>query len=141
MGGVLNDDNRSIYTAERTRNLAAPHAKRPLVLVCRVCVSHSTQAIPHIKRMSQLIYLAFIVVAMFAFFIGILNFLPVGSTLPDGVSQAVILIFGYMQLFNFFFPIDTLMTVFLLVLAFQGAIFAWRIIRWTLAFLGHWLGK
>jgi len=91
--------------------------------------------------MTSLIYLAFIVVAMFAFFVGILNILPIGSGLPDGVSSAIYIIFGYMQLFNFFFPIDTLMQVFLAALAFQAAIFAWRMIRWVLSFMGHWLGR
>jgi len=83
--------------------------------------------------MSQIIYFGFIVLLFFAFFIGILNFLPVGSELPEGITDGVILIYGYMQLFNFFFPIDQLFLALSAALAVQAAIFVWFIIRWVIA--------
>jgi len=83
--------------------------------------------------MSQIIYFAFIAVLFFAVFIGILNFLPEGSVLPEGISTAITLIYGYMQLFNFLFPIDQLFLALAAALTFQAAVFIWFIVRWTLA--------
>jgi len=89
--------------------------------------------------MTQILYLAFSAVLFFAFVIGILNFLPTGTELPTGISSAITLIFGYMQLFNFFLPIDTLMQVLAATLLFQGAILLWAIIRWVIAFISTWM--
>jgi len=83
--------------------------------------------------MSQIIYFAFIVILFFAFFLGVLNFLPVGDDLPDGITNGIVLIYGYMQLFNFFFPIDQLFLALTAALTLQAAIFVWFIIRWVLA--------
>jgi len=90
--------------------------------------------------MTQIIYFAFIVLVAFAFFVGILNFLPTGSGLPEAVTSAITLIFGYMNLFNFFFPIDQLFFALTVVLGFQAAIFIWHILRWTIALVARWFG-
>jgi len=89
--------------------------------------------------MTQLLYFAFISVAFVALFIGLLNVLPVGVDLPSGIADAITLIYGYMQLFNFFLPIDTLVQVLLAALVFQGAILAWHITRWVIAVVATWV--
>jgi len=86
-------------------------------------------------------FYAFLAVLFFAFFIGVLNILPTAQALPDGVSTAITLIYGYMQLFNFFFPIDTLVTVLLAAIAFQGAIYLWYVVRWIIAVTTAWFGN
>jgi len=90
--------------------------------------------------MSQLIYFAVIVVVAFLFFVGILNFLPTGEGLPEAITTAITLIYGYMNLFNFFFPIDQLFIALSVVLGFQAAVFIWHILRWTLALVARWFG-
>jgi len=90
--------------------------------------------------MTQIIYFAFIVVLAFFFFVGILNFLPTGSGLPEAITTAITLVFGYMNLFNFFFPIDQLFAALTVVLAFQAAIFIWHILRWTIGLVSRWFG-
>lgn len=90
--------------------------------------------------MTQIIYLAFLVLMAFAFVIGILNFLPAGTSLPTEIASAITLVFGYMNLFNFFFPIDQLFTALGVVLGFQAAIFIWHILRWTLGLVARWFG-
>lgn len=90
--------------------------------------------------MTQIIYLAFVVLMAFVFFVGILNFLPSGQGLPDAITSAITLVFGYMNLFNFFFPIDQLFLALTVVLGFQMAIFIWHILRWTIALVARWFG-
>jgi len=89
--------------------------------------------------MSRTIHFALIVLLGFTFFIGILNFLPVGSDLPEGLTAGIILVFGYMQLFNFLFPIDQLFFALTAALAFQAAVFIWHIIRWTIALVSKFV--
>jgi len=90
--------------------------------------------------MTQIIYLAFLILIGFAFFVGILNFLPSGEGLPEAVTAAITLVFGYMNLFNFYFPIDQLFLALTVVLGFQVAIFIWHILRWTVALVARWFG-
>jgi len=90
--------------------------------------------------MTQIIYLAFVILVGFAFLVGILNFLPTGSGLPEAMTAAITLVFGYMNLFNFFFPIDQLFLALTVVLGFQVAIFIWHILRWTIALVARWFG-
>jgi len=90
--------------------------------------------------MTQIIYLAFVILIGFAFLVGILNFLPTGSGLPEAMTAAITLVFGYMNLFNFFFPIDQLFLALTVVLGFQVAIFIWHILRWTIALVARWFG-
>jgi len=83
-------------------------------------------------------FFAFLALLFYAFFTAVLNFLPDATTLPTGISTAIILIYGYMQLFNFFFPIDTLFLVLLSAIVFQGSIYAWYVARWVIAVVSNW---
>jgi len=83
---------------------------------------------------------ALLATGFYLFFTGVLNVLPTATPLPDGVSNAITLIFGYMQLFNFLFPIDTLFTILLLALSFQTAIYLWYLGRWLLGLVAHFFG-
>jgi len=86
----------------------------------------------------NLVYLALLSIVFYALVVLALNFLPVATTLPDGVSEAIILVFGYLQLFNFLFPVDTLIQVLLAAIVFQAAIYAWFAVRWLLALISTW---
>jgi len=86
----------------------------------------------------NVIFWGILAVLFYAFLLAVLALLPDATALPLGVSEAITLIFGYMQLFNFFFPIDTLMTVLLLALGFQTAIYIWFFARWILALVSNW---
>jgi len=86
----------------------------------------------------NIVFYGFLSVLFYAFFVAVLNFLPDATSLPAGVSTAITLIYGYMQLFNFFFPIDTLITVLLAAIVFQGSIYAWYVARWVLALISSW---
>jgi len=93
--------------------------------------------------MSALINIAFygfLSALFYLVFVGALNILPSATTLPVGITTAITLIYGYMQLFNFFFPIDTLITVLLAALVFQGAVYLWYVVRWIIAVLSAWFG-
>lgn len=85
-------------------------------------------------------FYAFLSAIFYGVFVAALNILPNAATLPEGVTTAITLIYGYMQLFNFFFPIDTLITVLLAALVFQGAIYLWYVTRWIIAVLSSWFG-
>jgi len=67
--------------------------------------------------------------------LGFLNVLPQGGELPTGVSDAITLIYGYMQMFNVLFPMDALFQVLIATLTFDAAMFVWRMIRCTLSVL------
>jgi len=82
--------------------------------------------------MTFLLY-ALLVGLGFTFFLGILNALPVATELSPEIASAITLVYGYMNLFNFWFPVDTLFQVLVATLVFEAAIFAWKIIRWVLS--------
>lgn len=86
------------------------------------------------------LFYGFLSLIFYGVFVGALNLLPDATTLPAGISSAITLVYGYMQLFNFFFPIDTLITVLLAALVFQGAIYAWFVVRWVIGVLSNWFG-
>jgi len=91
--------------------------------------------------MSQTIFFAFFAIIAYIFFVAVLNFLPVATSLPEGVATAITLIYGYMNLFNFFFPIDTLIQVLLAALVFQGSIYIWYASRWVIAVVSNWFSS
>lgn len=62
-----------------------------------------------------------------------LSILPVGGTVPVEWSDSVILIFGYVSQFNFFFPIDSLLTCLGIVFGYHVAIWFWDAMVWILA--------
>jgi len=86
----------------------------------------------------NVVFYGILAVLFYLFFLAVLALLPNASALPSGVTEAITLIYGYMQLFNFFFPIDTLFTVLLVAIVFQGAIYAWYVARWVLALVSSW---
>jgi len=81
----------------------------------------------------SVVTLAIMAVLGFGALLGFLNVLPEGGPLPSGVSDAITLIYGYMQMFNVLFPMDALFQVLLATLTFEAAMFVWRMIRWTLS--------
>lgn len=89
--------------------------------------------------MTRLIYFAVIAGLFYAFLVGMLNLLPNAGPLPSGFADAITLIYGYMLLFNFFFPIDSLFTILALVIAWEVALITWYGIRWVLAIITNWL--
>jgi len=116
-----------------------------LVWVCAVRVSQDNGALYwHITHgmsgVVNIVFYGFLAILFYAFFVAVLNFLPDATSLPAGVSTAITLIYGYMQLFNFFFPIDTLVTVLLASLVLQGAIYAWYVARWIIGIVSNWFG-
>jgi len=56
--------------------------------------------------------------------------LPIGS-LPSDVGSAITSVFGYLTVIQNFFPMDTLMQVFLLSIAVDLALSAWWFGNWV----------
>jgi len=91
--------------------------------------------------MSRFVYFAVVIALFYGFIVAILNFMPAATPLPAAFAEAVLLIFGYMLLFNFFFPIDHLFIVLGLSLPLQGAIILWAATRWVIAFISNFMSS
>lgn len=64
--------------------------------------------------------------------IGVLvGFLPTGS-LPVLVSSSITSIWGFVNAFSYLIALDTLITVLVLVLAFDLVILLWHVIQWII---------
>jgi len=82
----------------------------------------------------SLLTLAFIIPIFFSAVIVILNLLPTTAQypLPTEISSSLTLILGYAFAWNSIFPLDTLLTVALISIGLELAIFTWKIIRWVI---------
>jgi len=59
----------------------------------------------------------------------LVGFLPIGS-LPAPISSALTYFVGILNTFNFFFPIDTLLTVLVFAVGFHAIIYLYHLINW-----------
>jgi len=67
------------------------------------------------------------------FFIqALINVLPNSNGLPSEVTSAIVTVWNYGQGASFFFPISTLLTLVVLVFAFEAGILAWKFVNWIL---------
>jgi len=77
----------------------------------------------------------------FAFIISMMtlawSFLPSASEypLPNEVGESFELLVGYMRMFDFIFPFDTLFTVLTLGIALEVAIFLWHRLWWIIGII------
>jgi len=91
--------------------------------------------------MTRFVYFAVVIGLFYSFIVALLNLMPAAAPLPEALAQAVLLIFGYMLLFNFFFPIDQLFIVLGLSLTLQGAILAWAATRWVVGIISNFMSS
>jgi len=63
---------------------------------------------------------------------GLLSLLPNSSGLPDEVASSIEYVFDTARSMSDVVPFDTLLTVLVLALLVQSAIFLFRLINWTL---------
>jgi len=60
------------------------------------------------------------------------SFIPASDGLPAGVSSAISSAVSYMNGLSYFFPIDTFLTVTVLILSVEAGILLWNSINWIL---------
>lgn len=75
---------------------------------------------------------SFFISILSAFVTFIVALLPSGS-LPSGVSSAVTAAVGYIQVFDFLFPVGTLFTVLAAAIVFHLAMFLWSMLLWIIS--------
>jgi len=66
------------------------------------------------------------------FITALVNALPDSTGFPDEVSTAINTAWGYANGLSFFFPVQTLLTLVVLVFAFEAGILIWKFINWVL---------
>lgn len=59
--------------------------------------------------------------------------LPAGGTVPQEWGDSVRLVFNYASQFNFFLPIDTLLSCLAIVFGYHVAVWAWDAIVWIIS--------
>ena len=72
---------------------------------------------------------------------GIISLFPVGQPLPQTVHNAVISIGGYFHILDPLVPISTMATIVGLIFAFEISLFAFRTLRWVIAYIPFVGGK
>lgn len=73
----------------------------------------------------------FILITVNTFVGFLLALLPTGS-LPSGISSSMYYIFGVMNTFNWFFPLDTLFTVLAITVGYELVVMGYYFIMWIL---------
>lgn len=67
------------------------------------------------------------------FFINlVLGLIPASTGLPEGVENAVTTGIGYLEAVSWFFPVETLFQVVLLIIAIDAGILLWHFINWII---------
>jgi len=56
--------------------------------------------------------------------------LPTSQGLPDGAFDAIQSVIGFLYAWDFILPVDTILTIFGLAVAFEVGVFLWRFIKW-----------
>lgn len=65
------------------------------------------------------------------FIVGLVLLLPTGH-LPQGITDAFTYFMGILNAYSFVVPVDTLLQAAAVVLIFDGSMFIWYAINWTL---------
>jgi len=69
-----------------------------------------------------------IVATVFTFIVSLLPTIP----LPTGITDALTLIWSYINMFSFLFPVDTLLTVLVLALLYHIIFLFWDMGLWII---------
>jgi len=77
--------------------------------------------------MTTLVFL----VLFFAFFIGVLNYLPLAGTTVPAFTSAITTMVGYMKSWNFLFPMTELFVCVGIVVAFEVIVWGWHVMLWV----------
>lgn len=79
----------------------------------------------------------FIVLAL-GLFIALLNVLPAATALPFGFTPAITAIVGYLNAWDYLFPIHELLTLVAIFIGFEIAIWVWHVSWRVVKFIrGH----
>jgi len=62
----------------------------------------------------------------------ILGLIPTSDGLPSGVSDAISTAMAYAKGVSFFFPIETLMQIVLLIFTVEAGILLWKFVNWII---------
>jgi len=63
-----------------------------------------------------------------------LAILPTGD-LPSGITDALVLIWSYINMFSFLFPVDTLLSVLLLAFLYHGILLLFDMALWVIGLI------
>jgi len=81
---------------------------------------------------------AIFIVLIFGVFVALLNILPPVATFGFAIGPALTLVIGYMKAWNFLFPVQEILVLVLLVIAFEVGIWTWHVSWRVIKFLrGH----
>jgi len=74
------------------------------------------------------------IVLIFELFLkGLVAVLPTSTGFTSNFTDALTTFFGYAYSFNDIFPIDTLLTVMVALVAFEAAVLGYKFVRWILS--------
>jgi len=66
------------------------------------------------------------------------SLLPAGQALPTQWTTAVATVWGYLNAWNYIFPVSSFLTILTLAMSFHLGIYAWHLIRYVIKLIrGH----